>query len=334
MPTQPNRKRLSYEDSCHYRFDPSIKPALKVELDEEFEVKIQDSLSGRCKKPEDAIKMAELEEFHYHPVKTNPVTGPVYIEGVDRGDTVVVDIIDIIPDEDGWVAKIPGFGQLANDSRWPEGKGPNIRRIKHLPGPSGTTSDGKAQFTRDDSDKPPIEWDLAPFFGTIGLAPDREAISSITGPYAANKGGFGGNLDVRDVKKGSKLLLPSFNEGGLLSVGDMHGSQGDGEWCGIADEVAGLGILKCRVIKEAMIPYLRIIKEDSIIQLNNGRPLERALDEATIWLMVWLCEDYGFEKLECIDFLATCPDFRCSVYQSVPPDHYTIGAEISRKYLD
>jgi len=328
------RKRLSYKESAYqFAFDPRETPKLKVKPGEEFEVETQDSFLGKFKNAEDAGKLGRSSEFRYHPAKLNPITGPIYIEGVKRGDVVIVEILDIIPGKEGCVAKIPGVGQLAHDSRWIEAQGPSIRPIKNLVGPSGTTSDGKAQFPRDDRSQPPIEWDLQPFYGTIGLAPDREVISSVTGPYVKSKGGFGGNWDVRDVKKGSRIWLPAFHEGGLLWLGDLHGSQGDGEWCGVAHEVSGLGILKCEVIHDLTIPYARIEKEDSLIQLNNGRPLERVLDEATIWLMEWLCNDYGLEKLECADLLAACPGFKYNIYQSVPPDHYTVGAEILKKYL-
>jgi len=327
-------QRLSYRDSPYqFVFDWKVAPKLRVELGEEFEVESQDAFAGKFKKPEDARELGQTSEFQYHPAKLNPITGPVYIESVERGDVLIVEIVDIIPSEEGRVAKIPGVGQLAHDCRWIEAQGPSIRPIKNLVGPSGTTSDGKAQFPRDDRSKPPIEWDLQPFYGTIGLAPDREVISSVTGPYVQSKGAFGGNWDIRDVKRGSKIWLPVFHRGGLLWLGDLHGSQGDGEWCGVAHEVAGVGVLKCEVIRNQTIPYARIETEDSLIQLNSGRPVERVLDEATIWLMGWLRNDYGLEKLECVDLLATCPGFKYNIYQSVPPDHYTVGAEMLKKYL-
>ena len=328
-----DRKRVACEKPYNYVFDAKIEPKLKVKLGEEFEVETEDAVSGIFKKPEDITKIEQSDAEKYVPVLHNPVNGPVYVEGVQRGDVVLLDILDVVPADQGWTAKFEGFGQLAYDSRFPKVHGNSLRFIEHLPGPSGTTSDGKARFPRDDQSKPPIEWELAPYFGTIALAPDHESISSLTGPYVANKGAYGGNWDSRDVRKGSRLWLQSYHEGGLLFVGDLHGSQGDGEWGGVADETSGLGMFRCEVLKATKIPYARIEKADSIIQLNCGRPLERVLDEATIWLMQWLINDYGFQENECYDFIATCPDFRYHVYQTVPPDHYTVGAEIPKRYL-
>jgi acetamidase/formamidase len=329
-----SRKKIFRERPYNYVFDAKIPPKLSVKFGEEFEVETEDAASGTLKKAEDSTKIWKTDDFTYSPVLLNPINGPIYIEGVERGDVVLIHILDVIPGDHGWTAKLAGFGHLAHDSRFPKIHGKNlVRSIKLSHGPSGTTSDGKAQFPRDDPTKPPIEWDLAPFFGTIALAPDHEVISSLTGPYIANKGSYGGNWDSRDVKKGSTVWLQAYHEGGLFFVGDLHASQGDGEWGGVANESPGLGAFKCTVLKDTRIPYPRIDKEDSIIQLNNGRPLERVLDEASIWMMHWLIEDYGFDERECYDFLATCPDFRYNIYQTVPPDHYTVGAEISKKYL-
>ncbi len=327
------RKRLSLEKPYNYFFNAKEPPKLRVQIGEEFEIETEDASSGSTKMPEDAEKIGKGDMWNHRPPLANPISGPVYIEGVERGDVVIVEILDIIPAEYGFTSKIEGFGQLTHDARFPKCHGSSVRPIRHLPGPSGTTSDGKAQMQRDDPSKPPFEWDLEPFFGTIGLSPEFEVISSLLGPYTASKGGNGGNWDARDIKKGSKIWLQALCPGGLFMVGDMHGSQGDGEWGGVADETAGLGVFKCEVLKNKTISYARIEKRNSIIQMNSGRPLERALDEATIWLMQWLIHDYDFDERECYDFLAVCPDFRYNIYQSVPQDCYTVGAEISKRYL-
>ena len=266
------RKKLSLERPYNLFLDSKIPPRLRVAPGEEFEIETEDGLSGTLKVPEDAKKFGQEDMWHHTPPLINPVNGPVYIEGVERGDVVKVEILDIVPAESGWNFKVDGFGQLTYDARFPKCHGSYVRPIKHLSGPSGTTSDGIGQMPRDDPSKPPFEWKLAPFFGTIALCPEHEVISTLTGPYVAGKGGNGGNWDARDVKAGSVIWLQASCPGGLLLVGDMHGSQGDGEWGGIADETSGLGVFKCEVIKDSPIPYARIEKPDAIIQMNSGRP--------------------------------------------------------------
>jgi acetamidase/formamidase len=72
---------------------------------------------------------------------------------------------------------------------------------------------------------------LAPFFGVIGMPPDTDGIWS-TGPPRR----WGGNIDCRLLVAGATLFLPIPNDGALLSVGDGHAVQGDGEVSGTAIE--------------------------------------------------------------------------------------------------
>jgi acetamidase/formamidase len=72
--------------------------------------------------------------------------------------------------------------------------------------------------------------DLAPFLGVVGLAPDEPGEHSTIPPRAR------GNIDCRDLIAGSTLYLPVMVPGALLSVGDGHGAQGDGEVGGTAIE--------------------------------------------------------------------------------------------------
>uniref|UniRef100_A0A6N2LPB6 Formamidase n=1 Tax=Salix viminalis TaxID=40686 RepID=A0A6N2LPB6_SALVM len=67
----------------------------------------------------------------------------------------------------------------------------------------------------------------------------------------------GGNCDIKNLSRGSKVYLPVFIEGANLSTGDMHFSQGDGEiaFCG-AIEMSGFLELKCEIIKGGMKEYL------------------------------------------------------------------------------
>ncbi|CAO2178142.1 unnamed protein product [Urochloa humidicola] len=67
----------------------------------------------------------------------------------------------------------------------------------------------------------------------------------------------GGNCDIKNLSRGSKVYLPVFVEGANLSTGDMHFSQGDGEvsFCG-AIEMSGFLELKCEIIRGGMKEYL------------------------------------------------------------------------------
>jgi acetamidase/formamidase len=92
-----------------------------------------------------------------------------------------------------------------------------------------------------------------PFLGTVGLAPAAPGPHGVIPPRRV-----GGNLDCRDVRPGARLLLPVEVEGGLLSVGDAHAAQGDGEVCGTAVEVAATVRLRVELLPGAAPPTPRI----------------------------------------------------------------------------
>mgnify|MGYP000914683541 CR=1 FL=1 len=135
-------------------------------------------------------------------------------------------------DDQGFTNIRPGSGPLGDSYKWSAFQNPFVHIIKHLPGPSGTTRDGKGVFNDT------ITWDLAPMIGTIGVAPDREVETS-----AAGQGHWGGKLDVRDVKEGPRVSLNTHHEGGLLNIGYDHASQGAHEFYGTDAEHSGDKIL-------------------------------------------------------------------------------------------
>ena len=306
----------------HVRGD--VPPVLRVRPGESFLVETDDFLTGSVRSADDlATEEGTLPYSRSIPPRWNPVTGPVFVEGAERGDALVVAFERIVPDARGVCCIVPGIGPLADSRRWPELGDAATIVIEHEPGPSGTTRDGMAHWGSR-------TWSLNPFIGTIGVAPDHEVESSLVG-----QGVWGGNWDCRDLKEGSRLFLPVYHEGGLLYVGDMHGSQGDTEWCGVANEVRGEVVLSCGVLKGKRIPYPRLEKPDSIVQLYADRPLEDAVRAATTLLMEWLVEEYGFSPRDAYFLLSVASDFRINVYQMVRAGrlNYTVGAELPRYHL-
>ena len=318
-------QRIARKDAMNYEFNKNLPPSINVDEHEEFIVETEDALSGKVRTEKD-LPVAETfgELLNSNPVKTNPVTNPIYVNGAEPGDVLAVEIVDIIPDKQGVTCIIPGIGPLKDSHTWAAGRGPSTHIIKHLPGPSGTTSDGTGIL----NDR--ITWKLHPFIGTIATMPEREIRASVTG-----QGTWGGNIDVRDVCKGNIVYLSCAHKGGLLCVGDVHGSQGDTEFTGLANETRSELRLKCSVIKQKTIPFVRIEKSDSIIQLNSYRPLEDCVKQAIFWLMEWLVEDYNMDRAEAYIHMTANPDVRVNVYQMVAIGeiNYTAGVEFPKKYL-
>jgi len=319
-------KRVSRDTELSYAFDPAKKPVLRVDQGERFVVETEDNLSGRVRSEKDLPTDSHLEPFSgFSPPKHNPMSGPIWVKGAHNGDILEVSIEKIVPADHGISCIFPGVGPMCDSMRWPELAGPYTKVIRHIPGPSGDMSDGKAVYNEK------IEWDLRPFVGTIGIAAEYEVHSSLLG-----QGPWGGNWDCRDIAPGNRLLLPCFHEGALLYLGDVHAGQGDAEWMGTADEVRAEVTLSCRVIKNRSIPYARIVREDAIISICSDKPLEEAIRRATLYLMEWMIDEYRFTPKDAYIVISANPDFRVNVYQMVlncPGLSYTAGALLPKKYL-
>jgi acetamidase/formamidase len=307
-----------------YEFDFHHEPLLRVAQGESFVVETEDAGSGQIRSTDVTPTLMELPTRNSEPAKSNPIGGPVFVEGAEKGDLLEITIEQIVVDSQGFTNMRPEVGPLSDSLKWKSLRGPYVHIIKHLPGPSGTMRDGKGIL----NDK--ITWDLQPFIGTIGVAPEREVETSSVG-----QGPWGGNLDVRDMKEGTRCYLNCYHDGGLLYVGDVHGSQGDTEFYGTADETRSELRLKCRVIKNKRIPFVRLEKADSIVSLYSYRPLEDAVEMAIVNLMEWMVTEYGVAERDAYMYTCINPEFRVNVYQMVRIGRiqYTVGAEIPRKYL-
>lgn len=318
-------KRILREQAHQYAFDWREEPLLRVEPGESFEVETDDASAGYFRTEQDKAIPARRPGFDRTPPLVNPIAGPIWLEGAERGDTLVVAIEEIVVEGYSWIAVGPRRGPLGESTRWPELSTDYTTRIfRHTPGPSGTLRDGTLHF----NDR--LSWPITPFVGTLGVAPDREVTTSLDG-----QGEWGGNLDSRDVAPGNRIYLPVFHPGARFYLGDVHASQGDTEFTGTAAETKAIVRLNLGLVKGKSVPWVRIEKPHSLIALHAFRPLEVAVETATIHLMEWLIQDYGFTPTDAYCLVSTCPDFRIHVYQMcrLAKLNYVAGAEIPKRYL-
>jgi acetamidase/formamidase len=318
-------QRIPREQARKFAFDWRDEPLLRVRPGESFEIETWDASSGYFKTPQDLAIPGRRPGFDRSPPHANPIAGPIYLDGADRGDTLVVTIEDITVADYSWIAIGPRRGPLGESTRWPELSGQYTTKIfRHTPGPSGTTRDGTLHFSER------LTWPITPFIGTLGVAPDREVTTSLDG-----QGEWGGNLDIRDVCPGNRILLPVYHPGGLFYLGDVHASQGDTEFTGTAAETQSTVRIKLEIIKGKRVPWMRIDKPQSIVSAYAFRPLEVAVETATINLIDWLVTDYGFTPTDAYCLVSTCPGFRINVYQmcKLGKLNYVAGAEIPKKYI-
>jgi acetamidase/formamidase len=318
-------QRISREQARKYAFNWQDEPLLRVRCGETFEVETYDAGTGYFRSPTDKAVPALRPGFDRSPPLANPIAGPVWLDGAEPGDTLVIRIEQIVVDDYSWIAVGPRRGPLGESTRWPELSGEYTTCVfRHTPGPSGTTGDGTLHFNER------LSWPITPFIGTLGVAPDREVTTSLDG-----QGEWGGNLDVRDVAPGNRVLLPVFHAGARFYLGDVHASQGDTEFTGTAAETKATVRLSLDLVKGKRVPWMRIEKPRSIVSVHANRPLEVAVETATVNLMDWLITDHGFTPTDAYCLVSTCPDFRINVYQmcKIGKLSFVAGAELPAKYL-
>jgi acetamidase/formamidase len=304
-----------------------IEPGLRVRLGETFVVETNDNWWNLLGEEGSVPDITQPPVGARQYVRGNPVNGPIYVEGVAPGDTLVVGIDEIAIRDWGWTGSIAGFGPIAGLSEWADIDEPFSTVLRHVPGPSGTFKDGEAVMNIGRE----VRWPLAPFIGTIVTAPERGMENTLVG-----QGPWGGNIDTRDIAAGHKIHLNATHDGGLLFVGDVHASQGDSELSGIADETAADITMTCEVLKNRTTPGVcRIEKPDTIVQVDSARnagSAEKALNNCFLNMMRWLVQDYGMSKREAYMHMTANSLVRINVYQFTT-GFFVCGVEFPKRYL-
>lgn len=297
------------DDAYVYTLSALHPPIATVACHETVLIKTVDAFEGKLNSSDDLYS-----QKCPGPPRANPQTGPFVIEEAEPGDTLVVQIHNIEPAESFAItALIPEFGGLTGTSLTATLDEPLPESTRILP-----IEDGSLRF--NDTISLPLE----PFIGTLGTAPDLEAISSLVPGY------WGGNMDCVETCAGSSVWLPVRNEGAYFFVGDAHARQGDGELTGVAAEMSARITLSFALLKNRRIHWPRIETDEYLMAVGSARPLEDAARIAWKELILWLEEDYGFNKLEAYQLLGLAGKMRLG--NMVDPN-YSMVAKIAKRWL-
>ena len=285
--------KLYYEISRH---NP---PALTIVPGERVSVETEDAFSGQVRKEGDR---RDTKKLPYG----NPQSGPIFVEGAERGDTLAVHIETI-------EARI---GQAATRTGATIGLGsflggdvPDITRICPI-------RDGKIWW----SDRLAVPY--APMIGTIGTAPEMGV------PTTIPAGPWGGNMDIKEVTEGSTVYLPVYVPGALLHLGDAHAAQGDGELCTTAFEMPATVIMKVDLVKGRTIRLPRIRSSEEIMSVATGRPMEFSVAQAYADLILWMEEEYGVPRWDGVNL--------CTQVGNISVGYFflgTVAAKIKMEYV-
>ena len=255
----------------HSKFSRSFEPAVSVPSGSVVEVFTHEATGGQFDIDSSVDDLANVDMNMVH-----TLTGPVFVEGAEPGDTLAVELLEIEPADWGWMAIIPHFGLLTRDF----GDTTKLRTF------SLNNDQGYVDFSDN------VRIPLRPFAGVMGVAPDTDEMLN-TIPPRAN----GGNLDDPNLTVGTTVYFPVFVVGALFSIGDTHAVQGLGEVSGTAIEAPMRIVYKISVLKNTR-QIQEVQYETDIYYATTGfaETIDEAAQKATRFMVEYLVDTRGLSR--------------------------------------
>ena len=298
------------KESYHYLWGKSHPHVLEIDPGDRVKFQVREVTSSQLNKKSTSSDAANLDASKFY-----PLAGPVRIKGAKIGDALVVDVLKVETADWGWSAIVPGLGTLEEFTE------PYLWTWK-------LTQKRWVNF------KNGLKVRRRPFCGTMGVAPANEGFTESMPP-----GNHGGNMDVRHLTAGSKLLLPVWVDGGLFSVGDIHAAQGDGEVCVTAIECPGEVTLRFNLIKTARLDAPRYFtsqetateRERHYVTVGISPNLMDACKQAIRRMINDLTKHASLSREEAYIFCSVAGDLR--IHEIVDQPNWVVGFWMARSCL-
>jgi acetamidase/formamidase len=287
----------------HHRWQKDLEPALEISSGDTVDF---DLLVAGDPNIQEGMTASDAV-FDFETIYN--LSGPVYVADAQPGDTLQIEILELIPGEWGWVAILPELGLVPEDFPNAVLKTIDIRNGKF------------AQLC------PGVRIPVSPFLGTMGNhpgEPDGEL------PFPPHRGG--GNMDNRHLTKGSVLYLPVWCPGALFSCGDPHAAQGDGEVCVTALECPMKATLRFTLLKRSIpAPSFRVpaahmaTLEARDYHATSGiaTDLMTASRLAVQAMIHWIREEHELSAEDAYMLCSLAADLK--ILQAVAPPTYNVG---------
>jgi acetamidase/formamidase len=218
---------ITRDAPTHRSWDETLGPVLEIDPGDIVVAETDDFAGGQITRDSTDADLLVLDFDAIY-----PLAGPIAVRGARPGDALAVEILGFELPAWGWACIIPGFGLLPQDE-FPD---PALRIFD-------LTGGDRAQLV------PGVEIPIEPFCGTMGVPRAGMRGVPIPPPHAG-----GGNIDCRHLTAGTTLYLPVEVEGGLLSLGDAHAAQGDGEVAISGLECAMRTRFRVDIVRDARLP--------------------------------------------------------------------------------
>jgi len=303
-------------------FDPSSAPVIEIDPGERLIVETRDSLCGLAKR-ESPVGL-EIDDVIDRLGGACPVTGPIAVRGAEPGMVLSVHLhrVEAIPAEgEAWTGIIRGIGALSQDRYSLQDPLEPVTRLVPY-------REGVADFALANGANVAIS--TRPFLGTVGVAPRRERRMSFSQSTE-----YLGDVDLPQLTTGATLVLPVNVPGALLSMGDAHAAQGDGEITGAAIEIEAEAEISCRPLSPDVagwvsLPQLNTAESIGSIAAFEGTELTHCARAAYRDVVQRLVRYHRFTTGEAYQLLGQVGQLR--VGNMIDP-FYSVLASIDRRYL-
>ena len=283
------------EKSLHGHFDSEREPAITVDLGDTVEIQTLDVAWGMEQHNRETmtrLKFTPRPEGH----GDGPAfAGPIAIRDIKAGESLAIHLEEIRPMTWGWSW---GGGKGFLNRPWNQAFGVEEEEEILL---LWTLDPEKRIASSEDGH----QIAMRPFLGCLGLAPAGKGKHTGWHPRRT-----GGNMDCSALVAGSIVHLPVEVDGGLLSLGDGHAHQADGELGGTAIECR----MECVRLRVERSPYrLRspfAETPDGWVTLGFGKDLDEAAKEATNTMLDLLCHLLPVSRSKIIALASVFVDLR------------------------
>ncbi len=283
----------------YYEYSRHNEPRLKIESGDSVEVEAEDAFSGQIRSNDDRRDKSK-RPFG------NPQTGPIYVNGASPGDTLAVKIESIEPLNGQCATRTSDPNQMC---QW---LGTDCHHGTHV----CPISDGVIHWSDD------LKIPYTPMLGCIGTSP------ATTVPGTGPAGPHGGNMDIIETCPGNTIYLPVYVDGAFLYLGDAHAAMGHGELSASGLEMASRSVITVNVLKGKTIEWPRIESPDEIMVVVSETPMERSIAHASALLILWMEEEFGWDRWRAYDILTHVMQISIGYYGTG-----TVACKIAKEHL-
>ena len=283
----------------YYEYSRHNEPRITIESGDSVEVEAEDAFSGQIRSNDDRRDKSK-RPFG------NPQTGPIYVNGASPGDTLAVKIESIEPLNGQCATRTSDPNQMC---QW---LGTDCHHGTHV----CPISDGVIHWSDD------LKIPYTPMLGCIGTSP------ATTVPGTGPAGPHGGNMDIIETCPGNTIYMPVYVDGAFLYLGDAHAAMGHGELSASGLEMASRSVITVNVLKGKTIEWPRIESPDEIMVVVSETPMERSIAHASALLILWMEEEFGWDRWRAYDILTHVMQISIGYYGIG-----TVACKIAKEHL-